>query len=141
MAGRHTIKPTESKFKGGAEQTYVTYDLPQRTRGGKTALYPKVKRVYIAGDIEGWKVGDFEKRSGRKVHGVRIDYAQQRAGYARRSFAARRGSTRYQVSGARVEPGESHFSKVVEVPAKAQNVRFRGTRLPQRYQSALQNVH
>ena len=30
---------------------YVTYDLEQQTRGGGSAIYPKVKRVYIAGDV------------------------------------------------------------------------------------------
>jgi hypothetical protein len=45
------IKPsyrrTEAKYKGGAHEMYVTYDLEQRTRGAKTAVYPKIKRVYI----------------------------------------------------------------------------------------------
>jgi hypothetical protein len=73
-AANRSYRPTESKYKGTAHEMYVAYELPQRTRGGKSALFPKVKRVYIAGDIEGWKLGDFPKRSGREVHGMLIDY-------------------------------------------------------------------
>lgn len=46
-------RPTESKLKGGAKTMYLTYDLEQKTRGGGSALYPKVKRVYIAGEVTG----------------------------------------------------------------------------------------
>ena len=42
-------------------------------RGGGHALYPKVKRVYIAGDIKDCKAGTVQKRSGRQVRGVRIE--------------------------------------------------------------------
>jgi hypothetical protein len=73
-------RPTEAKYKGGAEEMYVTYDLPQKTRGETMALYPKVKRVYIAGNVKEWQVGTFAKRSGRKVHGMKIAYEQSRAG-------------------------------------------------------------
>jgi hypothetical protein len=34
-------KTTESKYKGGAKEMYVTYDLWQATRGENQALYPK----------------------------------------------------------------------------------------------------
>ncbi len=51
-------------YKGGAKDMYITYDLDQRTRGGGSALLPKLKRVYIAGDVEGWMLGDFRKGSG-----------------------------------------------------------------------------
>ncbi len=64
-------RPTESKLKGGAETLYLTYDLEQKTRGGGSALYPKVKRVYIAGEVTGWEAGVFQKRSGREVYGVK----------------------------------------------------------------------
>ena len=30
---------------------YITYDLEEKTRGGGTTLFPKVKRIYIAGDV------------------------------------------------------------------------------------------
>ena len=65
--------PTESKYKGGAHEMYVTYDLEQKTRSDGSAIYPKVKRVYIAGHVKDWKAGRVQKKSGREVHGVRIE--------------------------------------------------------------------
>src|SRR5258707_3540877 len=90
-------RPTESKYKGGAHQMYVTYDLEQRTRGQQTAVYPKVKRVYIAGDVKGWNTGAVRKRTGREVHGVRIEYEQARQRHRRKPHEARRGRTDYTV--------------------------------------------
>lgn len=133
-------RPTESKYKGGAKEMYVTYDLTQKTRGPRPAVYPKVKRVYIAGDVQGWEVGDFEKRTGRKVHGVKIDYRQSRSGYSRQGFSARRGSTEYEVSPANIGASTSTFSQIVPVPKAAEHVRFHRGRLPQKYQQALQDV-
>jgi len=66
-------KSTESKYKGGAKEMYVTYDLKQKTRGNGPALYHKIKRVYIAGDVTNWESGEVQKRSGRQVSGVLID--------------------------------------------------------------------
>ena len=71
-AGAQSYKTTESKYKGGAEEMYVTYDLWQETRGDGRALYPKVKRVYIAGQVKDWHVGTFAKRTGKHVHGVKL---------------------------------------------------------------------
>ena len=88
-------RPTAAKYKGGAHQMYVTYDLEQRTRGAQTAVYPKVKRVYIAGDLKGWNAGAVRKRTGREVHGVRIEYEQTRQGYRRKAYGAHRGRTDY----------------------------------------------
>ncbi|HVZ39409.1 MAG TPA: hypothetical protein VHI13_09040 [Candidatus Kapabacteria bacterium] len=45
-------RSTESKYKGGATEMYVTYDLDQKNRGGSSSTRPKVKRVYIAGDVK-----------------------------------------------------------------------------------------
>jgi hypothetical protein len=142
MAENHThrYKATEAKYKGRAQQMFVTYDLSQHTRGGGEAVYPKVKRVYIAGDVTGWQVGDFEKRTGKKVHGVKIDYEQSRSGYQRRGYTAHRGGTTFHVQPSRVEHGASHFSKVVEVPERARNVTFHKDALPQQYRDALQDV-
>ena len=83
-AARDDYRPTESKYKGGAHEMYVTYDLEQKTRGDQSAVYPKVKRVYIAGHVKDWKTGVVRKKTGRQVHGVRIEYEQERAGYRRR---------------------------------------------------------
>ena len=102
------IKPsyrrTEAKYKGGAHEMYVTYDLEQRTRGAKTAVYPKVKRVHIAGEVRDWKAGDCQKKTGRHVRGVRIEYEQHRRGYRRTGFDAQRGRTVYPVEPASVSP-------------------------------------
>jgi hypothetical protein len=135
-------RPTEAKYKGGAHEMYVTYDLEQQTRGAHPAVYPKVKRVYIAGDVTGWKAGAVEKRTGRRVHGVRIEYRQGRQGYQRRSYTAHRGATRYAVGAASVGPTAQSFVQVVEVPQRARNVHFYPVpgSMPGKYREALQRV-
>ncbi len=137
---RQHYKSTESKYKGGARDMYVTYDLWQETRGHGRALYPKVKRVYIAGNVTGWQVGTFEKRTGKQVYGIKIAYEQTRNAYARRGYTARRGSTQYEVAPAKVGKSTSKFTQIVEVPEDAQNVAFHTDRLPEKYQAALQDV-
>jgi hypothetical protein len=122
-------RETESKYKGGAEERYVTYDLKQKGANGQPQVLPKVKRVYIAGEVQHWDVGNFEMRSGRTAHGVRIEYEQSRKGYTR----TRAGEESH------VPPGMSLFTKVVEVPDRAINVAFH-SELPERYRSALQDV-
>jgi hypothetical protein len=136
----NSYRPTESKYKGGADEFYIVYDLDQKTRGGGTALYPKVKRVYIAGHLKGWTVGDFTKKSGRKAHGVKIDYEQSRRGYHRRGFTASGMNGTYTVSPATVKPSTQSFTQVVEVPIAARNVRLQTGELPERYREALQDV-
>jgi hypothetical protein len=133
-------RSTESKYKGGARELYVTYDVRQYTGPGETALYARVKRVYIAGDVGDWKVGDFTKRSGRHSHGVKIDYKQSRRGYRRRPFVASRDGRPYDVDAASVRPTEQRFSLVVDVPKDAQNVRLQIGQLPEPYAGALQRV-
>jgi hypothetical protein len=135
-------RPTESKFKGGAKDMFVTYELDQRTRGGGHALMARVKRVYIAGDVTDWKTGVFRKRSGREARGVKIEYEQQRGGYDRREFEASRGDTHYRVGPAHVAPTVQRFTQIVDVPDRAQKVRFYPDlrSMPAEYQSALQNV-
>src|SRR5258706_4986239 len=91
-------RPTESKYKGGAHEMYVTYDIELKTRASNTALYPKVKRVYIAGDVKDWKKGTFKKRTGREVHGVLIEYEQSRQRYQRRADTAKRRGTYQPIS-------------------------------------------
>jgi hypothetical protein len=139
-ASGRRYKATESKYKGGAEEMYVSYDLLQKTRGASRALYPKVKRVYISGKVKNWQVGTFTNRTGKDIHGVKIDYEQSRSGYVRKAYSATRGDTRYQVSPIRVKGSTSSFSKVVAVPADAQNVQFHEGGLPQKYREALQDV-
>lgn len=138
----HRYRSTESKYKGGAQEMYVTYDLKQKTRSGDNKLYPKVKRVYIAGDVKDWKTGEIKKRSGRTVHGVAIEYEQSRTGYQRSAFSAQRGQTSYSVRPASVGGSSQKFRQVLEVPDDAQNIHFykNAQKLPQRYRSALQNI-
>jgi hypothetical protein len=140
VSATHHYKTTESKYKGGAEEMYVTYDLRQATRGEGQALYPKVKRVYIAGQVTHWQVGTFAKRTGRTVHGVKIDYAQSRQAYTRKGYRAQRGSTPYHVQPTHVRKSQATFSKIVEVPEEAQNVQFHAGALPRHYHDALQDV-
>src|SRR5215472_9746543 len=93
---KRRYRSTESKYKGGAHEMYVTYDLHQNTRGAQSALYHKVRRVYIAGDVTNWRTGQVRKRTGREVNGLRIEYEQTRQGYRRRRYAAQRAR---QISG------------------------------------------
>jgi hypothetical protein len=139
---RRRYRPTESKYKGGAHEMYITYDLEQRTRGGGTATYPKVKRVYIAGDVKDWKLGRFRKKSGREVYGVRIEYEQSRQGYRREGYEATRDGTEYEVAPAKVPATSQRFTQVVEVPEQSRNVHFHAdaAKLPEKYRHALQNV-
>jgi hypothetical protein len=135
-------RPTEAKYKGGAHEMYVTYDLQQRTRGGGSAAMPKVKRVYIAGDVKGWKAGHVRKKSGKEVRGVRIEYEQSRTRHRRKGYTAARGETTYPVAPASVPGTSQRFAQVVEVPEAARNVRFHTDAggLPEKYRHALQHV-
>ena len=140
QAHERPYKATESKYKGGAEEMYVTYDLVQKTRGKGQTLYHHVKRVYVAGDVKGWQVGTFEKRTGKQVHGVKLDYEQERAGYTRKGYTASRDGVQYEVQPARITGSKATFSKIVAVPQSAQNVQFHTGTLPEEYRSALQDV-
>jgi hypothetical protein len=135
-------KSTESQYRGNAAEMYITYDLEQETRGDTTAMYPKVKRVYIAGEVNDWKVGRFEKQSGKEVFGMKIEYEQTREGYERSGYTARRSDTgtEYEVEPTRVPASKSEFTKIVELPEDAENIEFRGEDLPDKYRDALQNV-
>jgi len=134
--------PTESKYKGGAHEMYVTYDLEQKTRSDGSAIYPKVKRVYIAGQVLAWKVGVVKKKSGREVYGVQINYEQSRKSYHRKGYTAQRGQTTYATSPASVGSTSQKFAQVIEVPERAGNVRFYTHlgELPATYRHALQRV-
>jgi hypothetical protein len=139
---KRRYRSTESQFKGYANEMYITYDLEQKTRGGGSAIYPKVKRVYIAGEVKDWKIGTLKKRSGREAYGVEIEYQQSRKAYRREGFTAKRGGTIYHVSPASVKAATQNFRKIVEVPREARNIRFhsKANMLPEKYQHALQKV-
>lgn len=132
MASKHKYTPTEAKYKGGAHEMFVTYDLPQMTRSGKKATLPKVKRVYIAGEVSDWKIGHFEKRTGRKVKGVKISYEQEREGFERKATRVRNGG--------HVEPATTSFTQIVEVPEEARHVQFFCTQPPEPYSHAMQSI-
>ncbi len=138
----HHYRPTESQYKGGAKEMYITYELDQKTRGGGHSIYPKVKRVYIAGEVKDWKLGEVKKRSGRAVYGITVEYEQSRSNYSRKGYTAKRGNTTYQVAPASVKSTSHNFIKVIEIPKAAQNVRFHkgASQLPGKYRSALQDV-
>jgi hypothetical protein len=139
---KEVYRPTESKYKGGAHEMYVTYDLEQRTRGEHDAIYPKVKRVYVSGNVRDWKTGTVRNKLGREVHGVRIEYEQTRKRYRRKRYAAQRGETKYSAGAATVPATTQRFAQVVEIPTLARNVHFYSDHgeLPARYQAALQRV-
>jgi hypothetical protein len=105
-------------------------------------MYPKVKRVYIAGDVRNWKTGKVKKRSGKKVSGVEINYEQTRAGYHRKGYTVKRDGTTYKVKPTTIGGSSQEFRKVVEIPERAQNVKLytKPNQLPRKYQSALQSV-
>jgi hypothetical protein len=114
---------TESAYEGGAQEMYVSYDLPQRTRGGGTAIYPKVKRVYIPGDVVEWAVGRFRKRSGREVHGVRITY-RVRGDRSRDDLSAKQGRATNVVRPASLRPMGRRYTQVIGLPEEARNVQL-----------------
>jgi hypothetical protein len=135
-------RPTESKYKGGASEMYVTYDLEQATRSGRSSRRPKVKRVYIAGEVTGWQEGEFRKKSGRRVHGVRVEYEQSRRRYRRHAYEATRGGKKHHVSESSVRAASQRFTQVLEVPDRAENVRFHTDlgSVSEEYRHALQRV-
>ncbi|MBS1911254.1 MAG: hypothetical protein JST22_04655 [Bacteroidetes bacterium] len=135
-------RSTESKYKGGAAEMYVTYDLDQRTRGGNSSSYPKVKRVYIAGDVKEWSLGCSRKKSGREVYGVTIEYRQSRSAHHRHGYVAKRDHAAYRTAPASVKSATQHFRQVVEIPEHARNVHFyrSANRMPARYRHALQHI-
>jgi hypothetical protein len=135
-------RSTESRYKGGAHEMYVTYDLETKTRSGSHTSRPKIKRVYIAGDIKDWKKGIFKKRTGREVKGVLIEYEQSRQRYKRQAYIAKRGETIYEVGPASVGGSSQLFKQIVEVPQKATNLHFYNNAgsLPAEYRHALQRV-
>ena len=135
-------RTTGSKYKGGASEMYITYDLEQKTRGGGSTLLPKIKRVYIAGDVNRWDPGDFRKRSGREVHGVRIEYEQSRRPYRRGAYTATQGQTEYEIPTTSVAATIQRFAQVVELPREARNIQFHAAAkdLPEPYRHARQRV-
>jgi hypothetical protein len=94
-------------------RAYVLYDLQQGAVGASTdQLVAGAKKVSVAGQILGWKVGEFEIDPGKKIYGIKIRYLDSLL----------------------MTPGTQY----VEVPAHAQNVHLhQGEEVPRRYEDAL----
>ena len=142
MAQANRYRSTASKYKGGAREMYVTYEVKRGTRSGSSTYFPKVKRIYIAGEVKNWRTGNVKKRSGREVHGLMINYEQSRSSANRKAFSAQRGRTSYQVKPAHVRGSAQKYTQVVEIPEDARSVHFYADakKLPAKYKSALQIV-
>jgi hypothetical protein len=110
-------KRSEERYAGGGMVKYVVYRSAQPSRGGRTRQRMRVKRLYFpadARDIELERPGTYEKRTGRRVHGVAVRYRYQLAG-----GPARRGNTPY-----RLPERWSERRQVVELPQGATDVRL-----------------
>jgi hypothetical protein len=112
------------------QEMYITYDLAQRTRGGGSAVFPKVKRVYIPGDVVEWGVGRFRKRSGRMVHGVRITY-RLRDGAPPDEPRKTPGGTS-KTTGGDTSTAARRFTQVIDLPDAARNVQLHEAQRPGR---------
>lgn len=136
-SSQHEIRAEQPRYPTTVSDLYVTYDIEEVTASGQRTLEPHARRVSIGGEVREWQVGDFRRRSGREVHGIRIHYEQSRKGYLRDGFTATRGGITYEVPSTDVEPGTSMFTHIVELPVRARNVQLHRGALPRRYREAL----
>lgn len=111
-----------STHKERAKETYVTYELERRSSAGDHVIQIKIKRVFIPGEVTGWKVGHFTKRSGRIVNGIKISYDRKRVDDQRDGSDQRRSD--------HLELGDASSSKVVELPETAVHVQLFADKLP-----------
>ncbi len=134
---KHNYNSIESEYKTRSRNMFITYDLEQRTRNGNTAIYPKIKRVYIAGNIKDWKVGRMHKKSGREVRGISITYEQTRKGYDHKNFEFKCDNIKYEIPTSIVSITYQEFTQIVEVPDNAKNMRFFAdvSELPNKYKN------
>lgn len=102
---------------------YVTYDLKQQEDAHEPLVSHHVEEVHLPDQPASWEVGVFEHPSGKKAYGVRFDYTTPpEAG----SWEA-----------THEEPSVTSIrSKIVEIPANAENVQFYEDHLPEEYQEA-----
>jgi hypothetical protein len=87
-------------------------------------------------------LGTVQKKTGKQVHGVRIEYEQTRKRHHRKGFNAQRDSTQYKVAPATVGATSQIFVQVVEIPKDERNVHFYtgSTRLPEKFRHARQRI-
>jgi hypothetical protein len=110
-------KRSEERYNKGGKVVYLTYVSPQRLSKGKTQPRTRMQRLYFPGDVRNIRVGkpgEVAKRTGRKVHGVAIEYD-----YVLKGARARRGNTRYELP-----ERQSKRTKIVDLPDNARNIRL-----------------
>ena len=117
---------------------YITFDVKE-SAGDLVALFPKVKKVHITGEVKGWMVGIFRRVYGkrrRKFMGVKIEFDQirkrylQNSGYSTTSLPSNEALNQPR----KISETRSTVSTIIEVPANAENIQFRIGTLPERYQ-------
>lgn len=110
-------KRSEQRYDKNGQVRYLVYKSSQPLRDGRSQERQRVKRFYLPGDskdvsIDGPKT--VEKRTGRKVHGVEVNYRHKLSG-----AQARRGKTSFKTP-----ERWSEKTKVLELPDSARNVRL-----------------
>jgi hypothetical protein len=112
-----TYRPSESRYDEGGRVVYLQYASSVRSRSGNPSDRVRVKRVYLPGDswdltLDGPKT--VRKRTGRRVHGVALQYKHRLAG-----ATAKRGDTEY-----RLRERVSERTKVIELPQDVHDLRL-----------------
>ncbi|HEY8489431.1 MAG TPA: hypothetical protein VIO14_00410 [Dehalococcoidia bacterium] len=105
--------------ENGANQQvkYLLYRSRQQYRGGVEHSRLRIKRVPLppsARDIRVEGPGEFQRRSGQRIYGVKVTYRHQVAG-----ALARRGETRYELP-----EREMTHSKVIALARPARDVKL-----------------
>ncbi|RWJ04890.1 MAG: hypothetical protein EOR25_30050 [Mesorhizobium sp.] len=93
----------------------------------------------MPGKVVGWQIGTFEKKSGRSVYGLKLEYQQSRKRYVRKAYKAKRGRISHEVPETKAAETTQSFTKIIEVPEIAKNIRLREG-LPKECAPARQNV-
>lgn len=96
---------------------YLLYRSRQQYRGGVEHSRLRIKRVPLppsARDVRVEGPGEFQRRSGQRIYGVKVTYRHQVAG-----AVAHRGQTRYQLP-----DREMTHSKVIALARPARDVRL-----------------
>jgi hypothetical protein len=108
---------SEERYAGGGQVKYLVYHSPQPLRTGETQERTRVKRLYFPANAKDIKVdgpGTVEKRTGTRVHGVKVHYQYKLGG-----TTAHRGKTTYKVP-----ERWADRTKVVELPQGAKDIRL-----------------
>ncbi len=129
-----------------ARDTHICVEIDS-TRGDGRAIIPKVKRVqarlYCRRGFELGGLVPSKSATAERFMGHPCAVPQSGTRHHREGYTARRGETAYEVSPTSVRATSQTFAKVVEVPARARNVRFfyrDAGELPSEYRHAMQDV-